>query len=174
MSKNKIKINDIAISYKKVTNEDYVCLTDMAKFKDAETTGLVIAKWLSLRYTIDYMGIWEKTNNPNFNVTEFGNIRDESGNHNFMLSSKRWTNDTNAIGIISNAGRYGGTYAHKDIAFEFATWISPEFKFWIVKEFQRLKEQEQKQIERIYRFRYIFFIFQNKAKHMIFISPAAL
>ena len=90
------------------------------------------------------MGLWEKMHNPDFNVTEFSNIRNESGSNGFVLSSKSWINSTNAIGIMSKAGRYGGTYAHKDIAFEFASWISPEFKLYLIKEFQRLKEEEQK------------------------------
>ena len=92
------------------------------------------------------MGLWEKMHNPDFNVTEFSNIKNQSGSNGFILSSKNWINSTNAIGIISKAGRYGGTYAHKDIAFEFASWISAEFKLYLIKEFQRLKEEEQKQL----------------------------
>ncbi|MCL2631174.1 MAG: KilA-N domain-containing protein [Firmicutes bacterium] len=144
--KSKFTINDIEINIKKFNSEDYISLTDMAKFSDAEHTGYVITRWLSTRYTVEFMGIWEKVNNPNFNVVEFYNIRNDSGSHNYVLSSKQWIEKTNAIGIISNAGRYGGTFAHKDIAFEFATWLSAEFKFWIIKEFQRLKEVEQKAI----------------------------
>ena len=92
------------------------------------------------------MGFWEQMHNPDFNVTEFSNIRNESGSHGFVLSSKNWINSTNAVGIISKAGRYGGTYAHKDIAFEFASWISAEFKLFLIKEFQRLKDEELKQL----------------------------
>lgn len=126
--------------------EDYISLTDLAKHKNAEHTGVVISHWLSTRYTIEFMGIWERVNNPDFNLTEFSYIRNESGSNGYVLSAKQWIQKTNAIGIISKAGRYGGTYAHKDIAFEFATWISPELKFYLIKEFQRLKEQEQKQL----------------------------
>ncbi|MDR0872857.1 MAG: KilA-N domain-containing protein [Prevotellaceae bacterium] len=123
---------------------DYISLTDMAKFKNAEATGLVISHWLSTRYTIRFMGIWEQMYNPNFNVTEFGNIKNESGDNGFVLTSKQWIEKTNAVGIIAKPGRYGGgTYAHSDIAFEFATWLSPEFKFLLIKEFKRLKEDEQ-------------------------------
>ncbi len=131
----------VLLTHKK---EDYVSLTDMAKYKNAEATGLVISHWLSTRYTIEFMGIWEKINNPDFNVTEFSNIKTESGSNGFVLSSKQWIEKTNAIGIIAKPGRYGGgTFAHKDIAFEFGTWLSAEFKFYLVKEFQRLKEEEQ-------------------------------
>ena len=127
--------------------EDYISLTDMAKFKNAEATGLVIAHWLSTRYTIDFLGIWERMNNPNFNVTEFGNIRNETGTNGFILSSKQWIEKTNAIGIIAKPGRYGGgTFAHKDIAFEFASWLSPEFKYLLIIEFQRLKEDETRRL----------------------------
>ncbi|MCL2177236.1 MAG: KilA-N domain-containing protein [Firmicutes bacterium] len=140
--KTKIKIDTIEVAYKKVGKEDYICLTDMAKFKNEEIPAHVISHWLSTKFAIDFLGIWEKTNNPDFKLTEFREFRNESGGS-FTLSPKQWIEKTNAIGIISSAGRYGGTYAHKDIAFEFATWLSAEFKFWIIKEFQRLKEQEQ-------------------------------
>ncbi|GHT03333.1 hypothetical protein AGMMS49525_08220 [Bacteroidia bacterium] len=134
----------ILLSHQK---EDYISLTDMAKYKNAEATGYVISKWLSARYTISFMGIWEKVNNPIFNVVDFDNIKNESGNNSFVLTSKQWIEKTNAIGIISKPGRYGGrTFAHRDIAFEFASWLSPEFKFYLIKEFQRLKEDEQKRL----------------------------
>jgi hypothetical protein len=127
--------------------EDYISLTDMAKFKNAEATGLVIAHWLSVRYTIDFLGIWERINNPDFNVTEFGNIRNETGTNGFILSSKQWIEKTNAIGIIAKPGRYGGgTFAHKDIAFEFASWLSAEFKYLLIIEFQRLKADENQRL----------------------------
>jgi len=127
--------------------EDYISLTDMAKHKNAEATGYVISRWLSARYTTDFMGVWEKVNNPDFNVVEFNNIKKESGANGFVLTTKQWIEKTNAIGIIAKPGRYNsGTYAHKDIAFEFASWISAEFKFYLIKEFQRLKEEEQKQL----------------------------
>jgi len=134
----------ILLSHRK---DDYISLTDMAKFKNAEATGLVIAHWLSTRYTVDFLGIWERMNNPDFNVTEFGNIRNETGTNGFILSSKQWIEKTNAIGIIAKPGRYGGgTFAHKDIAFEFASWLSPEFKYLLIIEFQRLKEDENRRL----------------------------
>ncbi|NQT76640.1 MAG: KilA-N domain-containing protein [Bacteroidetes bacterium] len=142
----KIEIKGNEITIVKSDNEDYISITDIAKHKNPQATGLVISHWLSTRYTIDFMGLWEKMHNPNFNVTEFRNIRNESGSNGFILSSKNWINSTNAIGIISKAGRYGGTFAHKDIAFEFASWISAEFKLFLIKEFQRLKDEELKQL----------------------------
>jgi hypothetical protein len=134
----------VMLSHRK---EDYISLTDMAKYKNAEATGYVISRWLSARYTIDFVGIWEKVNNPDFNVVEFNNIKGESGSNGYVLTTKQWVERTNAIGIIAKPGRYNsGTYAHKDIAFEFASWISAEFKFYLIKEFQRLKEEEQKML----------------------------
>ncbi|MCK4979014.1 MAG: KilA-N domain-containing protein [Candidatus Delongbacteria bacterium] len=129
-------------------NEEFISLTDMARFKNTQSTGLVISHWLSTRYTIEFMGLWEKLNNPNFNVTGFSYIRNESGSNGFVLSAKQWISKTNSIGIRSKPGRYGGTFAHKDIAFEFGSWISPQFKYYLIKEFQRLKEEEQKQLNR--------------------------
>mgnify|MGYP001607827482 CR=1 FL=1 len=123
-------------------NEEYISLTDMAKFKDSEATGIVIAHWLSTKYTIQFMGAWEHVHNSSFNVTEFSNIKNEAGSNGFILSSSQWIQKTKAIGIRSSVGRYGGTFAHRDIAFEFATWISPEFKLYLIKEFQRLKDEE--------------------------------
>jgi len=147
MAKNKkIEIIGSDVTFFNKGTEDYISLTDLAKHKNAEHTGVVISHWLSTRYTIEFMGIWERVNNPDFNLTEFSYIRNESGSNGYVLSAKQWIQKTNAIGIISKAGRYGGTYAHKDIAFEFATWISPELKFYLIKEFQRLKENEQKQL----------------------------
>ena len=147
MSKaNKIEVEGSEISVVKNQNEDYVSLTDMAKFKNAENTGLVISHWLSTRFAIDFLGIWEQINNPDFNLTEFSNIRFNAGSNGYVLSAKQWIERTNAIGIISSAGRYGGTYAHKDIAFEFGSWLSPEFKYYLIREYQRLKEEEQKQL----------------------------
>jgi len=144
--KQKIEIKGSEITVVKSGKEDYISITDIAKHKNAEATGLVISHWMSTRYTIEFMGLWEKMHNPNFNVTEFRNIKNESGSNGFILSSKNWINSTNAIGIVAKAGRYGGTYAHKDIAFEFASWISAEFKLFLIKEFQRLKDEELKQL----------------------------
>ena len=106
---------------------------------------VLIEKWLRNKNTIEFIGIWEEIYNPNFNSPEFGGIRNEAGLNRFTLSVKQWVQKTNAVGIFSKAGRYCGTYAHKDIAFEFASWISPQFKLYLIKEFQRLKEQEEKQ-----------------------------
>lgn len=142
MPKRKINVQNVEIVLFNDNKVDYISLTDMARFKNAEATGLVISHWLSTRYTIEFIGIWEQLYNPNFNVTEFSNIKNESGSNGFVLSGKQWIEKTNAIGIISKSGRYGGTYAHKDIAFEFASWISAEFKLYLIKEFQRLKEDE--------------------------------
>jgi len=142
---NKLTINNLEIGYKTINQSDYISLTDMAKFKNAEIPAHVISHWLSTKFAVEFIGIWEKVNNPSFNLTEFREVRNESGGS-FTLSPKQWIERTNAIGIISNAGRYGGTYAHKDIAFEFATWLSAEFKFWIITEFQRLKQVEQKHL----------------------------
>ena len=149
MAKSKIiKIERVEIVLYSQNNEDYISLTDMARFKNAETTGLVISHWLSTRYTVEFMGLWEKMNNPLFNVTEFSNIKNESGSNGFVLSAKQWIEKTNAIGIISKPGRYGGgTFAHKDIAFEFGSWISPQFKYYLIKEFQRLKEDENDRLK---------------------------
>lgn len=143
----KIITQGLQISVIKNKNEEYISLTDMAKFKDREATGIVIANWLSTKYTIQFMGAWEQVHNPSFNVMEFNNIRNEAGSNGFILSSSKWIQKTKAIGVRSSAGRYGGTFAHKDIAFEFATWLSPEFKLYLIKEFQRLKEEENKKLE---------------------------
>jgi len=145
MKKIIIQNKTIAVKISK-EGDDYISLTDMAKFKSAESTGIVIANWLSTKYTIQFMGSWEQMYNPGFNVMEFHNIKNEAGSNGFILSSSSWVKKTNAVGIRSSAGRYGGTFAHKDIAFEFATWLSPEFKLYLIKEFQRLKEEENKKL----------------------------
>jgi hypothetical protein len=135
---------EIAVSSAKQNDKDYISLTDMAKFKTYRS-GIVISNWLTTKYTAQFMGAWEQLHNPNFNVMEFHNIKNEIGTNGFIISSSMWIKNTNAIGIKSVAGRYGGgTFAHKDIAFEFASWLSPEFKLYLIKEFQRLKEEENK------------------------------
>ena len=136
----RLKVLDTEISVQHIGNEDYISLTDMLKAKDGE---FFIADWLRNRNTLEYIGIWEQVYNPNFNYGEFATIKDRSGLNSFKISVKEFQARTNAISVIAKAGRYGGTYAHKDIAFEFAMWISAEFKIYMVKEFQRLKEQEQ-------------------------------
>lgn len=123
---------------------DYISLTDMVKGVD---NGLaLIEKWLRNKNTIEFLGIWEGMYNPDFNSTEFEGIKNQAGLNRFILSVKHWTEKTNSKGIVAKAGRYGGTYAHKDIAFEFASWVSPQFKLYLIKEFQRLKDEEQKQL----------------------------
>jgi hypothetical protein len=142
----KIITQGLQIAVINKNNEEYISLTDMAKFKNRETTGIVIANWLSTKYTIQFIGAWEQVHNPNFNVMEFNNIKNEAGSNGFILSSSKWISKTKANGIKSTAGRYGGTYAHRDIAFEFATWLSPEFKLFLIKEFQRLKLEENERL----------------------------
>lgn len=120
---------------------DYISLTDIAKYK-SEDASFTIGHWMRLRSTIEYLGLWEKLHNPNFNPTDFGRFRDEAGANAFTLSPQKWITATNAIGIRSQSGRYGGTYAHSDIAFKFAAWLSPEFELYIIKDYQRLKQDE--------------------------------
>ena len=132
------------ISVATIDDNDYISLTDMVK-GNADGVKL-IEKWMTNKNTIEFLGIWEQINNPNFNSPEFEGIKNEAGLNRFILSAKQWIEKTNAIGIIAKAGRYGGTYAHKDLAFEFASWVSPQFKLYLLREFQRLKEEEQKQL----------------------------
>ena len=136
----KITVQNTEVNVIKVDGEDYICLTDMLRAKDGD---FFITDWLRNRNTLEYIGIWEKVYNSNFNYDEFAIIRNQSGLDIFKISVKEFVARTNAISVQAKAGRYGGTYAHKDIAFEFAMWISPEFKIYIVKEFQRLKTEEQ-------------------------------
>ena len=139
----KIKVQDTEVTISRINGEDYICLTDMIKAKDGD---FFVTDWLRNRNTLEFIGIWEKVYNPNFNCGEFAVIKSQAGLNRFKISVKEFVERTNAISLQAKAGRYGGTYAHKDIAFEFAMWISPEFKIYIVKEFQRLKEEEQRQI----------------------------
>lgn len=146
-SNKKIDVQGREVVIETVNNEDYISITDIAKYKDENRTDYIIQNWLRNRNTIEFLGIWEKLNNPDFNPIEFEGFKNQSGLNSFVLTSKKWIEATNAIGIISKAGRYGGTFAHKDIAFEFASWISVEFKLYLIKEFQRLKENEQGQLD---------------------------
>lgn len=125
-----------------ITDDDYISLTDMLKVKEGD---FFISDWLRNRNTVEYLGIWERIHNPDFNYGEFATIKSSAGLNSYKISVKEWVNKTQAIGLQAKAGRYGGTYAHKDIAFEFAMWISAEFKIYLIKEFQRLKETEQAQ-----------------------------
>ena len=136
-----VKGTDIEILNKQ--NIEYISLTSIAKYKNKEFPADIIKNWLRSKNTIEYLGLWEKINNPNFKLVEFDQFKYDSGNNSFVLSPKKWITTVNAIGLISKSGKYtGGTYAHKDIAFEFASWISPEFKLYLIKEFERLKEEE--------------------------------
>ena len=126
-----------------IEQDDYISLTDIAKYKNPEFPADVIKNWLRIRSTIEFLGLWEQLNNPSFKLVEFDQFKIESGANSFVLSPQKWIKNTNAIGLISKAGRYGGgTFAHKDIAFEFASWISPEFKLYIIQDYQRLKIDE--------------------------------
>jgi hypothetical protein len=140
---HKINVIGTEINIIAIKNEDYISLTDMLRAKDGD---FFISDWLRNRNTMEFLGIWEKLNNPHFNYGEYAIIRNKSGLNNFKLSIKEWVLKTNAIGIKATSGCYGGTYAHKDIAFEFGMWISAEFKIYLIKEFQRLKEEEYKKI----------------------------
>jgi len=141
---NKLMVLNKEISFYTQKEDDYISLTDIARYKDKERTDYIIFNWLRNRNTIEFMGLWEKINNSDFNPIEFDGIRNKAGLNSFILTAKSWIQNTNAIGIVAKTGRYGGTYAHKDIAFEFASWISPEFKLYLIKEFQRLKISENK------------------------------
>ena len=147
MSKTKrVEVLDRSITYYRHRDEDFISLTDIARHRDAERGDYIIQNWMRNRNTIEFLGIWEQLNNPGFNSIEFDGIRKQAGLNSFSLTPKRWITETDAIGIVAKAGRYGGTYAYKDIAFEFASWVSVEFKLYLIKEFQRLKEEEQKQL----------------------------
>lgn len=140
----KIKVETTEITIISHNEKDYISLTDMVR--PIENGLALIEKWLRNKNTIEFLGIWEKMYNPLFNSPEFEGIKMEAGLNRFIMSVKQWIEKTNAIGIIAKAGRYGGTYAHKDLAFEFASWVSPQFKLYLIREFQRLKDDEQKQL----------------------------
>jgi KilA-N domain. len=139
----KINVLEYEINIKFINNENYVSITDMLKAKDGN---FLISHWLRNRMTVEFLGVWEKIHNPNFNYIEFDIIKNQTGLNSYVLSVKEWVKKTNAIGIRSVTGRYGSTFAHPDIAFEFASWISVEFKLFLIKDYQRLKEIEQKQM----------------------------
>ena len=144
VKKRTISVRDISVSIIEYQKEDYISLTDMIKAKEGD---FFISDWLRNRNTVEYLGIWESINNPLFNYGEFATIKSMAGLHSYKISAREWIEKTNAIGIKATAGRYGGTYAHKDIAFEFGMWISPEFKIYLIREFQRLKEDENKRLQ---------------------------
>jgi len=150
MSKTKrtsIAVQGTAVTVLTHDHQDFICLTDIAKFKNPEHSDDVIRNWLRSRSTVEFLGVWERLNNPGFNPVEFDGIRIQTGLNSFVLTPKQWIEKTGAIGLRSSAGRYGGTYAHKDIAFEFAAWVSVEFKLYLIKEFQRLKDEENNRLQ---------------------------
>lgn len=134
---------EIGVIGKVVGEIAYLCLTDIARYKNPDEPKAVVANWMRLRSTIEFLGLWEQIHNPNFKGLEFDAFKNEAGSNAFTLSPQKWISSTNAIGLVSKSGRYGGgTYAHADIAFEFASWVSPEFKLYIIKDYQRLKKDE--------------------------------
>ncbi|OHB75437.1 MAG: DNA-binding protein [Planctomycetes bacterium RBG_16_59_8] len=145
-SKVTVSVKGTDITVLAYREQDYISLTDIARHKNAEHTDDLIRNWIRNRNTIEFLGIWERLNNPGFNPVEFDGIKIHAGLNSFTLTPKQWIERTGAVGIVSRAGRYGGTYAHKDIAFEFASWISVEFKLFLIKEFQRLKEEENSRL----------------------------
>ena len=144
--KSTINVKGITVNIFTHSKDDYISITDIARHKDSERSDYILQNWLRNRSTIEFIGLWEQLKNPNFNSIEFDGIKNLAGSNSFSLTPKRWIESTNAIGIISKTGRYGGTFAHKDIAFEFASWISPEFKLYLITEFQRLKEDENSRL----------------------------
>jgi hypothetical protein len=143
MAKKKLIVLQTDITILTVEDKDYISLTDMLKAKDGD---FFISDWLRNRNTVEFLGIWEQIHNPAFNYGEFAIIKSQAGLNSYKISVKEWVKKTNAIGLRASAGRYGGTYAYKDIAFEFGMWISPEFKIYLIKEFERLKDEEHRQL----------------------------
>src|ERR1039457_4502259 len=146
LKKSIIEVRGTAITIVSQKEQDFISLTDIARFKRADRFDDLIRNWLRNRHTVEFLGVWERLNNPSFNPVEFDGIRIQAGLNSFTLTPKQWIEKTGAVGIVSSAGRYGGTYAHKDIAFEFASWISVEFRLYLIKEFQRLKEDENRRL----------------------------
>jgi hypothetical protein len=148
MKNKKIEVIGTEIVVYSKNNDDYISLTDIARYRDAERSDYILQNWLRNYSTIEFIGLWEQIHNPDFNSIEFDGFKNSAGSNSFSLTPKRWIERTNAIGIISKTGRYGGgTFAHKDIAFEFASWISAEFKLYLIVEFQRLKEDETDRLQ---------------------------
>ena len=146
-STSKITVQNTEIIFLNNEIGEYISLTDIARYKDATNTDDIIKNWLRNRNTIELLGFWETIYNPNFKPVEFDGFRKQAGLNSFVMTPKKWIESTNAIGIISKSGRYGGTFAHKDIALEFASWISIEFKLYVIKEFQRLKDDENNSLQ---------------------------
>lgn len=144
--KSTVEVQGVSVGIVSSGNGDFISLTDIAKYKNRDHADDVVRNWLRNRNTLEFLGVWERLNNSAFNPVEFDGIRIQAGLNSFTLTPKQWIEKTQAIGIISKAGRYGGTYAHQDIAFEFASWISVEFKLFLIKEFQRLKDDENRRL----------------------------
>jgi hypothetical protein len=143
----KIEVKNVAVNVRTSKDDnDYFSLTDMAKWKNKEFPADVVKSWMRTKFTLQFLGIWEEAFNPNFKLVEFDQFKNQAGENGFVMSPEKWIKSTNAIGIRSSAGRYGGTFAHRDIALEFASWLSPEFKLYLIKEFQRLKELERRTV----------------------------
>ncbi|MCX7155891.1 MAG: KilA-N domain-containing protein [Rhodocyclales bacterium] len=147
MSKSTIEVQGVTIAVLNRNNQDYISLTDIARYRNSQEPFAIINNWMRSRSTIEFLGLWEKLSNPGFKPLEFERFKTEAGSNYFVLSPQRWIEATQAIGITSKSGRYGGTFAHRDIAFEFATWISSEFKLYLIKEFQRLKDEENDRLK---------------------------
>ena len=145
--KSTIEVRGTSVAVISQNQQDILCLTDIAKFKNPDHPDDVIRNWLRSRNTVEFLGVWERLNNPGFNPVEFDGIKIQTGLNSFVLTPKQWIEKTGAVGLTSSAGRYGGTYAHKDIAFEFASWVSVEFKLYLIKEFQRLKDEENDRLK---------------------------
>jgi hypothetical protein len=147
MRNNQVEVQGLNVNYKRINEKDYISLTDLARYANPSEPKIPVQTWMRNKDVILYLGLWEKLNNPAFKGLEFTTFENAAGRNSFYLSPQKWIEETNAIGIISKSGNNGGTFAHRDIAFEFASWLSPEFKLYLITEFQRLKVQEQKELE---------------------------
>lgn len=147
MKNNILKVKGVDVTFTQGDNDDFICITDIAKYKNPDAPADVIKNWMRSKNTIELLGLWEKLNNSDFKLVEFDQFRNEAGYNHFVLSPKKWIDTTNSIGLQSKSGRYGGTFAHIDIALEFASWVSVEFKFYMIKEFQRLKIKQAGELD---------------------------
>ena len=147
INRTTIEVHGHSIAIQNQDKQDYISLTDIARYRNSQEPFAIINNWMRSRSTIEFLGLWEKLCNPDFKPLEFERFRNEAGSNYFVLSPQRWIEDTQAIGITSKSGRYGGTFAHRDIAFEFASWISSEFKLYLIVEFQRLKDEENDRLK---------------------------
>ena len=144
---SKINVLNKEVAFYTQNDEDFISLTDIARYKSPDTPADIVKNWTRKKDTIEFLGLWERINNLNFKLVDFDQLRNQAGNNAFVLSPTKWIEKTNAMGIITKSGKFGGTFAHKDIAFEFASWISAEFKLYLIKEFQRLKLNESKSLD---------------------------